>query len=124
MPVDSEPGAVAISPDGTLAVVGTQTGLYLFSGVNTGTLTQVGSLYAPTYTSAGQTVTMGWISTLGISLDGKYVLAGDLYNYSLLVIPFSASGFAAAPAAVYGNPTGYTGAGYLAIPYNDQLIVH
>jgi fibronectin type 3 domain-containing protein len=122
------PAAVAISPDGTLAVVGAgfeANGLYLFSGVNTGNLTLVGKLYDPNYTlpiasegiAAGSSVQMGGISTVGFSLDGKYVIAGDVTYRALLVIPVSASGFGAAPSLVYIDPN-------VGIPYNDQMIIH
>ena len=124
LPTGAFPLSVSISPDGKLAVVGTLSqGLFLISGVDTATLTQVGTAYAPTYTLAGQSVTLGSIPTLGITLDGKYVIAadaGDLVNYSVfhnavVVIPFTASGFATAPAAVLDK---------VAIPSNDQLLIH
>ena len=107
--------SVAISPDGKLAVVGTGNGLLLYRGVDTGTLVEVGSsAYAPNYSLSGNPVTLGSISTLGITLDGKYVAAGDSTNKALVVIPLSATGFGT-PASVLGN---------LAIPDNDQLLVH
>lgn len=112
----ASPQAVAISPDGKLAIVGTQyAGLYLFSGVDTGTLTQVGQAYAPSYTLGGSSVNLVDITTLGITLDGKYVVAGDQGNGALVVIPFTAAGFANAPASVLGK---------VAIPDNDQLLIH
>jgi hypothetical protein len=112
-----------------MAVVGSlnSPGLYVYSGVDTGNLVLVGTLYDPSYTlpeasplqPAGATVTMGPISTLGFSLDGKYVVAGDssLGNDALLVIPFSSAGFGAAPALVYADSN-------VGIPYNDQMIIH
>ena len=115
LPSNVLPFSVAISPDGKMAVVGTSQGLMLYSGVDTGTLTAVGSLYAPTYTLGTKSVTLGSIPTLGITLDGKYVLAGDQSNSSLVVVPFNNAGFAAAPASVLGS---------VAIPDNDQLLVH
>jgi hypothetical protein len=107
--------SVAISPDGKLAVVGTNSGLILYSGVDTGTLVEVGSsAYAPNYSLGGNTVTLGSITTLGITLDGKYVAAGDSTNKALVVIPLSATGFGS-PASSLGN---------VAIPDNDQLLIH
>lgn len=110
--------SVAISPDGKLAVVGTDKGIVLFTGVDTGTLTQVGTVpYAPAFAGASGTVTMGQINTLGITLDGNYVVVGDYTNKSLLVIPIdatTASGFKV-PAGVLNN---------VAIPYNDQMVIH
>ena len=58
---------------------------------------------------------MGAITTLGITLDGKYVVAGDQTNRALVVVPFTSKGFAAAPASVLAP---------LAIPDNDQLLIH
>jgi hypothetical protein len=110
-----EPLAVSVTPDGKFAVVGGYGGLLLFSGVDTGTLTQVGSLYAPTYTSSSGTATLESVTTLGITLDGKYAVVGDNDNQSLLVIPFTSAGFASAPAKIVSP---------LAIPDNDQLLIH
>ncbi|HWG21635.1 MAG TPA: fibronectin type III domain-containing protein [Terracidiphilus sp.] len=123
--IGTEPLSVSISPDGKFAVVGASVydatlnrdigELFLFSGVDTGTLTQVGTAYQPTYNLGLASVTLGVVRTLGITLDGKYVVAGDYDNRALVVIPFTASGFATAPAAVLGG---------VAIPYNDQLLIH
>ena len=110
-----EPFAVSVTPDGKFAVVGGYGGLLLFGGVDTGTLTQVGSLDAPTYISSSGTVTLANVTTLGITLDGKYAVVGDSNNRSLLVIPFTGAGFGAAPAKVVSP---------LAIPDNDQLLIH
>ena len=82
-----EPFAVSVTPDGKFAVVGGYGGLLLFGGVDTGTLTQVGSLDAPTYISSSGTVTLANVTTLGITLDGKYAVVGDSNNRSLLVFP-------------------------------------
>jgi hypothetical protein len=108
--------SVSISPDGKLAIVGTMGGLLMYSGVDTGTLAQVGtSVYAPSYSVGSSTVTMGYVYTLGITLDGKYVVAGDSANKARVVIPFTSAGFAAAPASSLGG---------VKIPYNDQLLIH
>ena len=115
LPSGTFPYAVAISPDGKLAVVGTESGLLLYSGVDTGNLVEVGTgAYTPTYTLGGQQVQLETVTTLGITLDGKYVTAGDSTHKALVVIPLSPTGFGA-PASVLGN---------LAIPDNDQLLVH
>jgi hypothetical protein len=88
----------------------------MFSGVDTGTLTQVGTTpYVPTYTLGANSVTLGAITTLGITLDNKYVVVGDQTNGAVVVIPFTSSGFATAPASVLGS---------VAIPDNDQLLIH
>lgn len=117
LPSGVEPQSVAFSADGMLAVVGTNSGgLFLFSGLDQGKLTQVGTAgYQPDYTLGTQTVTLGDVKTVGVTLDSKYVVAGDRSNDALVVIPFSATGFATAPAAVLGD---------VAIPYNDQLLIH
>ncbi len=115
LPSGTFPYAVAISPDGKLAVVGTDNGLLLYSGVDTGNLVEVGNTaYIPSYTLASQQVQLETVTTLGITLDGKYVTAGDATHKALVVIPLSSTGFGA-PASVLGN---------LAIPDNDQLLVH
>ena len=109
------PYSVSITPDGMNAIVGTSSGLLLYTGVNTGNLTLVGTNYAPTYTLATGATTLGTVTTLGITLDGKYVVAADQSNGALVVVPFTAAGFAAAPASVIGS---------VAVPYNDQLLIH
>lgn len=118
----SYPQSVAISPDGKMAVVGTNQGLALFTGVDTGNLAMVGSLFTPTFNVGSNAYTLGGVPTLGITLDGKYVVvcaqqydaSFTLGNGVLLTIPFSASGFG-------------TIAGQLndvAIPSNDQMVLH
>jgi len=108
--------SVSVSPDGKLAIVGTRNGLLMYSGVDTGTLAQVGtSVYAPSYSVGTSSVTLSYVYTLGITLDGKYVVAGDALNSELVVIPFTSAGFAAAPASTLGGVT---------IPNNDQLLIH
>lgn len=107
--------SVSITPDGKTAIVGTDVGLVMLSGVDTGTLAPVGTgPFAPTYTAAGGSVTLGNVSTLGITLDGKYVAACDEFNGSLLTIPIAPSGF--------GTPVGIlTG---ITCPANDQMVMH
>lgn len=112
--LDFEPYAVSISPDGKLAVVGGQTGIVVVSGVDTGNLAEVGTVQTPSYSVGTSTVNLGLVYTLGITLDGKYVVAGDYNNKSLVIIPFSATGI--------GTPI--TSLGGVAIPYNDQMLIH
>ncbi|CCW35303.1 hypothetical protein CTKA_02612 [Chthonomonas calidirosea] len=110
--------AVAISPDGKLAVVGADVGLILLSGVDTGNLAQVGSIYSPSFTVGGQSYNLGSITTLGFTLDGKYVVVGaqqpSAQNGTVLLIPVSASGFGTPFAQVNG----------VSIPANDQILIH
>jgi fibronectin type 3 domain-containing protein len=115
----ASPLSVAITPDGKLAIVGTQMGLAMFSGVDTGNLVQVGSLFTPTYSiNSNPPRTLSLVPTLGITLDGKYAVVGDSPNWyghdgALVVIPFNASGFAPPAEAIP-----------LTISDNDQLLVH
>ena len=108
--------SVAITPDGTTAVVGTDAGIVLVSGVNTGALTQVGVPYNPTYTTGGTSQALGLILTLGLTLDGKYVVAitGNGASASLLVIPIGPNGL--------GAPVGQLDG--IAPPSNDQILIH
>jgi len=113
-PSVSSPMSVSITPDGTTAIVGGFTGVSMIAGVDTGTLAEVGTVYSPTYTSSGSSVSLSLVSTLAITLDGKYVAACDEENSALLVIPITSSGF--------GTPVGViTG---IAPPANDQMVVH
>ncbi len=105
---------VAISPDGNLAIVGTDSGLLMFSGVASGALQQVGQLYAPSYTVNNGSVTLGKITTLGFTVDGKYVVVCDYTNSALLVIPVSTSGF--------GTPAGILPG--ISAPWSDNMMVH
>jgi hypothetical protein len=130
--------SVAISPDGTLAAVSCGYGLLLYSGVNTGTLTQVGSLYAPAFTIQCQNPPGSFIcggtttnvvyggeggstsfgaggQDIAFTLDGKYVVALDASNYALMVVPVSSSG--------YGTIATWTG-GTVYVPYNNQMVIH
>ncbi|HLH80354.1 MAG TPA: hypothetical protein VKV29_08740, partial [Chthonomonas sp.] len=110
--------AVAVSPDGKLAVVGTDAGLILLSGVDTGNLAQVGNIYSPSFTVGNQSYQLGLVTTLGFTLDGKYVVVGaqqpSAANGTVLLIPVSASGF----GAPFAQATG------ISIPANDQILIH
>ncbi|GAC1587889.1 MAG: hypothetical protein NVS3B28_12780 [Candidatus Velthaea sp.] len=108
------PTAVAISPDGTYAVVATSAGLVLVNGVNTGTLAQVGSVLQPAGASGANDM-----QTVAFTLDGRYVVTivpsktNSLLG-TLLVIPVTSSGFGAIAAQLDG----------VAYPNNDQLLIH
>ncbi len=120
--------AVAISPDGTTAYVSTNVGIYTVSGVNTGTLTQVGSVYNPTLTVPGGTCnaadTFEGAATIGILPDGKYLVAvencqlaftGNQGPGVLFVAPIGSGGVLGAPVSQYN---------FAFAPYNDQMITH
>lgn len=110
--------SVAITPDGKNAIIGTNAGLVFVSGVDTGALAQVGTPFSPAITVSGANYTLAGIPTLGITLDGKYVVAltpqPSSTNGILLVIPIQAGGF--------GAPVGQLNG--VAIPDNDQILIH
>jgi len=114
----SSVSSVSVTPDGTMAIIGTDAGLVMVTGVNTGTLTQVGTPYSPTFTVNGTGVALAGIPTLGITLDGKYVVAiteqGNASGGTLLTIPIQAGGF--------GAPVGQLNG--VAVPSNDQILIH
>jgi hypothetical protein len=118
--------SVSITPDGKSAIVGTENGLLMISGVDTGTLAIVpcpvglegcnNGLYSPTYKNvSGTDQTLSGVNTLGITLDGKYVAACDSWNSALLVIPIAKNTF--------GATVGLVNSG-IAIPDNDQMLIH
>ena len=112
--VDQPVNSVTISGD--QAIVGTEKGLLLFKGVSTGSLTLVGS-NDPSYTLNNTSVVLGIVTTLGITHDGKnnqYVVAGDLSNGALLLIPISTSGFGAPASALPG----------VSVPWSDTMLIH
>lgn len=107
--------SVAVAPSGDLAVVGTDSGLLMFSGVSSGALKQVGSgPYAPTYAVNNHNVALGTVTSLVITSDGKYVVAGDFYNGALLVVPMSAGGFGAPVGILPG----------VQVPWNDEMLIN
>jgi len=131
---DTEVIGVAITPDGTTAYVASNVGIVTVSGVNTGTLAQVGSLYSPSLPIGGSSCQLG-AGTLGVTPDGKYLVvdANPVYSNGscvltapasndtnqgsgvLLTIPIGAGG-------VLGAPVGQLN--YVVSPFNDQMIVH
>lgn len=104
--------SVAISPDGKSAVIGTDAGLVLVTGIDTGTLSQVGTVFAPAI-AANNGAAFANVTTIGITLDGKYVVAGSSTQNVLLTIPFTSSGFSAPVGQVTLN-----------VPDNDQMVLH
>jgi hypothetical protein len=92
--------------------------LILLSGVDTGNLAQVGNIYSPSFTVGNQSYQLGLVTTLGFTLDGKYVVVGaqqpSAANGTVLLIPVSASGF----GAPFAQATG------ISIPANDQILIH
>ena len=118
--------SVSITPDGKTAIVGTENGLLMLSGVDTGNLAIVpcpaglagcsNGLYSPTYKDGnGMDQNLTGVITLGITLDGMYVAAADAWNSALLVIPIAKNTF--------GATVGLVNTG-IAIPSNDQMLIH
>ncbi len=109
------PFSVAISSDGTTAFVATDSAIAVFSGVNTGTLQQI-----QTYTVPVAKDSLAEIATLGVTSDGKYLVAiGHLASKvtsatgDLVVLPISPSGLGAPVTTVPG----------VVVPGNDQILV-
>ncbi len=130
LPAGESLTAAAITPDGKIAFVNSNAGIYTFSGVDTGTLTQVGSAYAPTVNIPGGTCSFSTSSfgsaSIGILPDGKYLILDINCGLSpngttqhgpgvVLTVPIG-------PNGALGNPVGQLD--YAVAPYNDQIIVH
>ena len=67
--------SVSVTPGCGFAYVGTDSGIVTISGVNTGSLAQVGSPFNPTFTVSGTSTTLGSVPTLAITVDGKFIAA-------------------------------------------------
>lgn len=109
--------AAAISPDGKTAFVGTDSGIAVFSGVDSGTMTQT-QFYQPPLNGGAQ---LAQISSLAITLDGRALVAVGVSstaqsatNGYLQVLPIS-NGTLAAPVATLSG---------VAVPESDQLLIH
>ncbi len=125
LPTGATPYAVAINGDN--AFVQTSAGIVTLSGVTSGSLAQVGSVYDPALTNLPPGASVCSLAhpmgTVGVTLDGKYVVAlaactGGAANPGtgvLLTIPIGAGGTLAAPAGQLNN---------VVTPDNDQLLVH
>ena len=109
--------AISLTEDGQRAIVGTNAGLVMFTGVDTGSLQQTGAPFNPGFTVGGQRFTLAsaGVPTLGITLDGKYVVVmTGSGNGVLLTIPIQANGF--------GAPVGQLNG--VSVPNNDQILMH
>ena len=91
-----------------LAIVGTNNGLLMYSGVSTGKLTLVGQLTKYNGTP------MGRITSMAVTNDGKYAVVCDHTNDNLMVVPVSASGF--------GTPAGILNS--IDVPTTDNMLIH
>jgi hypothetical protein len=124
--------AVTITPDGKTAYVSTAAGIIVLSGVNTGTLAQVGAIYAPPIAitapaSPVGTCPFGSAATIGVLPDGKYLIADINCGLTpgttnttqgtgvLVTIPIGAGGALGTPVGQYDN---------VVTPFNDQMITH
>ena len=113
--------------NGDDAFVQASSGIVTLSGVTSGSLAQVGSVYDPALTNlppgASACSLAHPLGTVGVTLDGKYVVAlatctGIAANPGtgvLLTVPIGAGGALAAPAGQLNN---------VVTPDNDQLLVH
>lgn len=109
VPINDNVHSVAVSGD--LAIVGTDHGIQMFSGVKEGTLSYVASMSS--YNNGSTSI--GRVTTLQITSNGQYVVAGDYDNGALLNIPITST-----PG--FGNPAGVlTG---VSVPWNDEMMVH
>jgi hypothetical protein len=116
--------SVAVTLDGKNAVVGTEAGLTLVSGVDTGNLAQVGAVFNPAFTAtdpssgASKTYQLGMVTTLGITLDGKYVVACSQLpspdKGTLFLIPINGTAFGSAASQLNG----------VSVPDNDEILLH
>jgi hypothetical protein len=109
--------AAAISPDGKTAYVGTDNGIAVFSGVDTGTLTQT-QFYQPPLSGGAQ---LAQISSIALTLDGRALVvvgvsstAQSATNGYLEVLPIL-NGTLGAPLATLSG---------VAVPESDQLLIH
>jgi len=118
------PNAVMISRDGKYAIIAMPGGLVVLSGVSTGTLAQLGTVYSATFAIPNGNCKLASPKTLGVMADGKYVVTIQNCNLTrfgtnigsgvLLTIPFSAGTLSA--------PVGQLN--YVVTPINDQLLTH
>lgn len=110
--------AVDISMDGRTAYIGCDAGIVVVGGVNTGTLTQIGSVYSPTFSAGASTYNLDEVRTLGVTLDGKYIAAftphPSWWNGTMLLLKIGTNG----ALSVVGQLTG------VPIPSNDQVLMH
>ena len=124
--------AVTITPDGTTAYVSTDAGILTISGVNTGSLTQVGNAYAPTLTlPGGGTCALGSATSIGLLPDGKELVASLGAEDTCVVTPGSTDSTQGSGILVtipigsgdaLGAPVGQLN--QVVTPFNDQLISH
>jgi hypothetical protein len=120
LPGVSEVTAVAVTKDGKRAVVGTNKGIYMFTGVETGALVLQGLFDVPYVDAGGHQVALSWggVPTLGITLDGLYLVAltqwPDANKGTLVVVPIVPTGL--------GDAVGVLGG--VAVPDNDQVMLH
>jgi hypothetical protein len=128
----SELLAVTISPDGTTAYVATDVGIITVSGVNTGNLAQVGSVYAPTITYPNGSCSLSGVSTISVLPDGKYLIAVTSEAYGTCTPSYGSTSTSQGngilvtvpigPGGVLGAPVGQLT--HVVSPYNDQMISH
>jgi hypothetical protein len=122
--------AVAITPDGTTAYLSTDSGIVTIAGIDTGTLSQSGGIYAPVVPTAGGPFTFEGATSIGITPDGKYLVeivdsdgavgaTGSTDSTQgdgiLITAPIGTGHALGAPAGQLNQ---------VVTTFNDQLIVH
>jgi hypothetical protein len=117
--------AVSISRDGKFAIVGTDGGLVVIGGVDTGKLAQVGTLYSPKFTTPAGSCQLTQPRTLGVMADGKFIVtiqdcgltqsSTNVGRGVLLTVPLSGAG-------ALGAPVGQLN--FVVTPFNDQIVTH
>jgi hypothetical protein len=112
--------------------VATDAGIITVSGVNTGTLAQVGSPYSPTLTVQGNTCPLNGARTIGILPDGKYLVAILNSEYDACIVTPGSTDTTQGAGVLVTIPIGSGNAlgapvGQLiqtVDPFNDQMITH
>jgi len=109
---------VDISRDGTTAYVGTDAGIAVVGGVNTGALAQIGSVFSPQFTVGSSTFNLTNVRTLGVTIDGKYIAAftpqPSFSSGTMLLLKVGAAGALSVVGQLNDVP----------IPANDQVLMH
>jgi hypothetical protein len=114
--------SVSISADGKYAIVAVAGGLVVVSGVDTGTLAQVGLVFSPTFSTPAGSCQLTTPATVGVTADGRFVVtiqncgltksSTNVGSGVLLTIPFSGGTLSA--------PVGQLN--FVVTPSDDQIV--
>lgn len=109
---------VAISKDGSTAFIGANTGIAVVSGIKSGNLVQVGTVFSPTFMVGSTTYNLVNVRTLGVTLDGRFLAVlttkPTQNSGTMLLIRIGAGG----TLQVVGQFNN------IAVPVNDQVLMH